>query len=179
MKTGTKCRLKYMPNTVVILHSMINDLVAEVYHILYENEVKSDHIFPVPLSELEPINKWPKTWEELGKKQGFFIDNYSVIYPTDSLIYKNIYATKQQAESALAFAQLSQLHKATVGDWVADWSDTNQSKYSIYRFRMYSKDVLFIGEYSRDFYHLAFQTEEQAQFSLTHHRELWEKYWMF
>jgi hypothetical protein len=142
---------------------------------LYENEVKSDHIFPVPLSELEPIIEWPKTWEKLGKKQGFFIDNYSVIYPTDSLIYKNIFAIQQQAESALAFAQLSQLHKAIVGDWVADWSDYSQNKWCIERY----EDKLVKNPLLFSFYHLAFQTEEQAQFSLTHHRELWEKYWMF
>jgi hypothetical protein len=173
MKAGTKCRLKYMPETVVILHSIINDLVAQVYHILYENEVKSDHIFPVPLSELEPIIEWPKTWEELGKKRGFFIDNYSVIYPTDSLIYKNIFATQQQAESALAFAQLSQLHKAIVGDWVPDWSELT-NKYVIQRV----KNELEVAFYSYDYSHLAFQTREQAEFSLTHHRSLWEKYWM-
>jgi len=182
MKAGTKCRLKYMPNTVVILHSMINDLVAEVYHILYENEVKSDHIFPVPLSELEEIKEWPKTWEDLGEMKGYFIYNTSEIISgnfTGSRTNRNTFATKAQAESALAFAQLSQLHKAIVCDWVPDWSDTNQSKWAIYRFWMHSKNVLIIGEYLRDFYHLAFQTEEQAQFSLTHHRELWEKYWMF
>jgi hypothetical protein len=175
MKAGTKCRLKYMPNTVVILHSMINDLVAEVYHILYENEVKSDHIFPVPLSELEPIIEWPKTWEELGKKRGFFIDNYSVIYPAGYLIYKNIFATQQQAESALAFAQLSQLHKAIVGDWVADWSDTSHCKWCV----LANWNEFLILDVFTTTCILPFQTEEQAQFSLNHHRELWEKYWMF
>jgi hypothetical protein len=165
MKTGTKCRLKYMPETIVLVHSKRENIIW--VHFIENDDVN----FPVPLSELEEIKEWPKTWEELGEIKGYAPETEFMVKSCKS---KNIYATKAQAESALAFAQLSQLHKAIVGDWVADLSDTNLSKWAIYRFN----DKLFIEEYTRDFYHLAFQTREQAQFSLTHHRELWEKYWM-
>ena len=160
MKSGTKCRLKYMPTTTVIVHSMVNDFVAEVYHILYKDAVKSDHIFPVPLSELEEIKEWPKSISELG-------------YVT-SLSLCDTPATKIQHESMKAFAQLSQLHKAIVGDWVPDWEDLYQTAYVIKRL----KKILVIEEYCINVNHLAFQTKEQAEFSLKHHRELWEKYWM-
>lgn len=167
MKIGQKCRLKYMPNYTVYVHQISNNL-ADVYHALHKGELKADHIFPVPLSELEPIQEWPKTWEELYRNSGE-LDGF---YNKD--ILRGLFSTELQAESALAMAQLSQLHRAIVGDWEADWKDGNL-KYCIERFYF---DELFIEERIHSFRHFPFQTREQAEFSLKHHRELWEKFYM-
>jgi hypothetical protein len=172
MKTGTKCRLKYMPEIEVFYNYMMNDKITEVR---FDNGI----CFPVPLSELEPVQEWPKTWDELGEEIAG-----SFIYHADSDILsgefnlcsenKNIFATHQQAEAALAMAQLSQLHKAIVGDWEADWDDDQQGKYIVCRFR----GELTIRKNLHTFNHFPFETCEQAEFSLLHHRELWEKFYM-
>ena len=174
MKTGTKCRLKYMPEDK---QDCIIDVVdGNLAYIRFLNFGNTNYSFPVPLSELEPIIEWPKTWEELGEMKGYFIYNTSEIISgnfTGSRANRNTFATKAQAESALAFAQLSQLHKAIVGDWVADWSNKIHGKFVV--------EVcggLHVIEMFSTKYHLAFETREQAEYSLTHHRDLWEKYWM-
>ena len=76
----------------------------------------------------------PKTWEVLKKIDGFFIDNRSNI---SSLVdcstcedNKNLFATKEQAEAALALAQLSQLREVYRNNWVPNWK-ANYYKYCI------------------------------------------------
>jgi hypothetical protein len=171
MKTGTKCRLKYMPEDK---QDCIIDVVdGNLAYIRFLNFLNTNYSFPVPLSELEPIIEWPKTWEELDLSSGWEIEADGGIYWVGGTIGGATFATKAQVESALAFAQLSQLHKQIVGDWVADWSNKIHGKFVV--------EVcggLHVIEMFSTKYHLAFQTREQAEFSLTHHRELWEKYWM-
>ena len=174
MKTGTKCRLKYMPlnakGEYVTLNMIDSDNVA------YVSFIESTFEFPVPLSELEEIKEWPKTWEELGDMKGYILSAESVKQANPGFSHagwETTFATQQQAESALAFAQLSQLHKQIVGDWVPDWSNKIHGKFVV--------EVcggLHVIEMFSTKYHLAFKTREQAEFSQTHHRELWEKYWM-
>jgi hypothetical protein len=173
MKTGTKYRLKYMPEDK---QDCIIDVVdGNLAYIRFLNFGNTHYSFPVPLSELEEIKEWPKTWEELGLIHGHYIGKYSNIYTDGPSLEKNknIFATQQQAESALAFAQLSQLHKQIVGDWVPDWGRAI-IKWCVCR----SENDIVINDFHFTFNHLAFQTRKQAEFSLEHHRSLWEKYWM-
>jgi uncharacterized protein YfcZ (UPF0381/DUF406 family) len=161
-----------MPTKEVKFYQMLDEdnKVAEVYHL--DNGIS----FPVPISELEPIKEWPKTWEELNVINGNIIGRYSTVDVFDvsnAFAYKSVFATHQQAESALAMSQLSQLHKAIVGDWEVDWSD-KQTKWCI----SVEKYTIYVGEFSVSSHHFAFQTKEQAEFSLKHHRELWEKFYM-
>jgi len=164
MKAGTKWRLKYLPTegNEVIFNAKINQTVAEV-------RFKDGTCFPVPISELEPISEWPKTWEECDVI-GCWIDGYS----SKGSIDKSVFANNKFAESAMAMAQLSQLHKAIVGDWEVDWEDRRQLKYNILRVR---NNLEIHGVYC-DFHHFPFKTKEQAEFSLLHHRALWEKFYM-
>jgi hypothetical protein len=169
MKTGTKCRLKYMPETIVIVH-------AKRENIIWVHYLKNDDItFPVPLSELEEIKEWPKTWEELGETGGYYIASGKIfiyIHQDFGIVDKDVFATQPEAEAALAMAQLSQLHKAIVGDWKADWENSRQDKYCI----IGEYQELKIFRFGSLFQHFPFQTREQAEFSLLHHRELWEKF---
>ena len=72
--------------------------------------------------------KLPERWEDLKRIGGFYIgDNAKVHDVSDGFLCtmenKNIFATKEQAEASLAFAQLTQL--------AAVWCDKN-GKYGIY-----------------------------------------------
>jgi hypothetical protein len=73
--------------------------------------------------------KLPKTWEELGKIEGFYTNQYSEIEYSDfaktKKENKNIFPTKELAEASLALAQLLQLRDFYNDGWVADWSDGN------------------------------------------------------
>lgn len=70
----------------------------------------------------------PKTWKELNKINGYFIDGSSRIEKLDTSINcedvnKNVFATEEQAKAAIALAQLSQLMKVYNDGWVPDWKD--------------------------------------------------------
>lgn len=119
----------------------------------------------------------PKSWEELSQVKGYYIDLSSRIsnVPTREVevIAKKTFKTKAQAESALAYAQLSQLVAEYNGDWVADWSNYQQLKYVIVR-----RDVRLVGMvHQTGFESLAFKSSELRDYSLKHHRELWKQYW--
>ena len=88
---------------------------------------------------IEPVKKeLPKMWSELGLIEGWYVDDkYSGIGRTMNLPSdrqnRNVYASYQSAQSALAYAQLTQLMKVYNGDWEPDWNDENQLKYCILR----------------------------------------------
>lgn len=77
----------------------------------------------------------PKSWEELDLINGYYVNIISksecrILYnakPHNA----NIFATKEEAEAAIALAQLSQLKKAYNGDWIPDYTD-NEFKFSIF-----------------------------------------------
>ncbi len=123
---------------------------------------------------IEP--SYPKSWNDLERLDGFFIDDASNINNLDDFkTYndtKNIFATRKQAKSALAFAQLSQLAKEMNGDWVANWDDNN-IKFVIAR----SSEKLYIEQWCAKFYSIVFKTKEMAEFSLKHHEQLWKDYY--
>jgi len=84
-----------------------------------------------------PKPKLPERWEDLKEIEGVYITSGSGtgICPSSPTRRdaRNIFSSKAYAQSALAFAQLSQLYEAwkriEFPDWVADWADSNQMKY--------------------------------------------------
>ena len=57
----------------------------------------------------------PKSWEEIGSIEGYYVDTYSEINDIKSNMNndeKNTFVTKEQAEASIALAQLSQLELA-------------------------------------------------------------------
>ena len=79
----------------------------------------------------------PKRWEDLKYVKGYYVSPISVVTFLDKEedgeledTDKNIYATKEQAEAAIALAQLSQLREVYRKGWKPDWND-NQQKYGI------------------------------------------------
>ena len=99
-------------------------------------------------AELNPIrNEWES--KILGKMVcGYFIYD-SEIRKSNKLHYqkedKDLYSTEKQAQSALAYAQLTQLMALPEynGDWVADWTNGSESKYCIVPVRDELKLELF------------------------------------
>ena len=91
----------------------------------------------------EKERKLPKTWEEFCRMNRYTKEGESCIM-TDSSIRtpgfsfnrsadddKNLLPDRATAEAVLALCQLIQLRNAYNGDWVPDWEDFSQDKFSI------------------------------------------------
>ena len=124
------------------------------------------------------IKKELKNYLDL-KISGFYIgSNTSGVKSIDNLSPSydahNVFATKKQAESALAMAQLSQL-MADLGDECdVDWGDDNQGKYVITREGMRVNTYRLYSSFS----FLAFKTESVRDAFLEKHEELIKQYFM-
>ena len=123
------------------------------------------------------IKKELKSWEELGIFDGFYIDSVCCIVKTleNSPTYdmRDIFATKKQAQSALAMAQLSQL-MADLGDECdVDWGDWCV-KHTIVR----EYDCLVCSFEHGCYQFLAFKTESVRDAFLEKHEELIKQYFM-
>jgi hypothetical protein len=85
------------------------------------------------LQNLEIKKGLSKSWTDLGGIKGYYLTDLSDIQEEASssamMTDRNIFATKEQAESSRAYAMLTQLMKEANGDWVADWRDGDQAKY--------------------------------------------------
>lgn len=91
----------------------------------------------------EKERKLPKTWEEFCKKfsvtkKEYYIDDFSRVLKRtevrdcrDSEEDKNMLPDRATAEAVLALCQLIQLRNCYNGDWVPDWEDFSQEKFSI------------------------------------------------
>lgn len=87
------------------------------------------------LEVLKPVpNPKPSTcFEDLIGRSGFYSCTFSSVYDSEieSLGSENTFATKEQANAVLALAQLSHHMAIWNGDWVADWKDSGQTKYTV------------------------------------------------
>jgi hypothetical protein len=118
----------------------------------------------------------PKSWEELEKLNGYFVDvNAELIQLNCPSLARdgnrNIFATKEQAEASIALAQLSQLREVYRQGWTTDWENEMQKKWCI---RFY-KGTLEIEDYCSTNYFFSFQTREIAKQFLENFRSLIEK----
>lgn len=109
----------------------------------------------------------PKTWEELGRVQGYFVQDYSSITKTN--VYateenRNVFATKEQAEAAVAMAQLSQLMKVYNDGWKynGDW----------YVAITFFEDEIDIDSFDKAQTFLSFRNYEIANLFLKNFRDL-------
>ena len=116
----------------------------------------------------------PKRWEDLEKIGGFFILHDSEIERMGVTeldeVHKNTFATKEQAEAAIALAQLSQLREVYRQGWEPDWNH-EQKKYGI---RFYSGDIDEAENAWTNFF-LSFQSPEIRDEFLENFRDLIEK----
>ncbi len=121
--------------------------------------------------------KLAQSWEDLGEIEGWYINGGSDVgrsgvrdtYPRQ----RNIFATKTEAESSLAMAQLSQLMKHANGDWVPEWTNLG-TKYCIER----ERDKVCVIDYYNRYRFLAFHDRKIRNQFLETHRKLIETYLM-
>lgn len=114
----------------------------------------------------------PKTWEELRKISGFYVDSESGVYKCSELdtVYqenRNLYATKEMAEASIALAQLSQLREVYRNGWVPDDSVKYTIVFTDNGIREYS--YITINNF------LSFQDKETRDLFLKNFKDLIEK----
>ncbi len=120
-----------------------------------------------------------RDWNELETINGFWIYSDSKIIELCSEkgpvceYNKNVFATKKQAKSALAMAQLSQLMKDLGDECNIDWSNTN-IKYVIKAMASEIKIDFFV----RTPHFLAFKTGKVCNAFITKHERLIKDYFM-
>jgi len=114
----------------------------------------------------------PKSWEELEYVQGYYVSPNSYVSNYDNIaanLSKNTFATKEQAEAAIAMAQLSQLMKVYNDGWEPNWSD-DEIKYCIeFYHNKITKDT-----YRHTAKFLSFKDQETAVLFLENFTELIE-----
>ena len=121
-------------------------------------------------------SKYPKSWEEAfvgNNVYGYWVGSSGEIRVADRIALrgdKNTFKYEEQAESMLAYAQLTQLMALPCfnGDWKPKWTNNVELKYFIYS----DGEKLVIGNcYS---YHkfLAFRSREKAEIFLELYKDL-------
>lgn len=116
-------------------------------------------------------------WSKLSLINGYYIDADSAIEceynVATRLDHRNIFATLNQAKSALAMAQLSQLMKHVNGDWKPDWSN-QVTKYVI----VYEKQSIETTWYVSLAAFLAFPSANIRDKFLKDHLDLINEYFL-
>ena len=162
---------------------------VEILERLMEKEIK------ITIPEGYEIDKENSTFEciKLKKKTerwinktksitGFYINSESEIMQAlcaNDDKSRNVFATRKQAESARAMAQISQIieHDERFGGPITDeeWRRPNFDKYILYRC---GEKILTSSTISREYYPLAFHTKEQRDLFLEENENLVKDYLM-
>ena len=127
------------------------------------------------------VIKYPKSWEDafVGNPIcGYWIGAQSDIIVADRCAVtadKNVFKTKKQAASALAYAQLTQLMALPCynGDWVPNWDDPNQTRCCIARL----KNDIIKSDFSGYFSFLAFKSEKVRDAFFDNHIDLIKQFY--
>lgn len=148
--------------------------VPEGYEIDKEKSTFENIIFKK--KETKP---WRKKYNNVN---GYYIGEFSVIKPISDIRWMptefNVFATKKQAESALAMAQISQImvNDPRFGGNISDeeWQATCVPKWTIYRRESRYCTEIYYGTYV----FLAFHTKEQRDLFLKENEDLVKQYLM-
>ncbi|ANS04916.1 hypothetical protein [uncultured Mediterranean phage] len=152
-------------------------LTVEQARELYGKDKTMDELLLANFSKDELVGL-PKSWEELGKITGYFIEeNCRIKGIRNAHTFnntKNIFRTEKQAKSALAMAQLSQLMAVYNRDWVVDWNNHDQYKHILRRGGNNIQMDTVVSLYG----FLAFKTANLRDQFLDNFRPLIEEYFM-
>jgi hypothetical protein len=135
--------------------------------------LKNDQLKDIALEAFPELKEKesPKTWEELIKINGFFVDSDScsleVNNKTSLLGNRNIFATEEQAEASIALAQLSQLRDVYRNGWTPNYNDTS-FKYVI-KFRYNKIEIDAVVSFS---HFLSFKDSRTAKLFLENFEEI-------
>ena len=124
--------------------------------------------------------KYPKSWEDafISKPiRGHWVNNFSDIEIADrdaEADDKNVFKTKKQAKSALAYAQITQLMALPCynGDWIPDWGNGLYDKYSLIRV---GNEINLVYRANK-FAPIAFKSKEIRESFLKNHEYLLRQY---
>ena len=113
----------------------------------------------------------PKTWKELERINGFIVEDDTFLKEVGECETekenRNIFFSKEQAEAAVALAQLSQLREVYRQGWVPAWSETD------YKFVIdFKEDIISPKTYYGNNVFLSFQTLEIRDEFLENFRDL-------
>ena len=122
-------------------------------------------------------SEYPKSWDEAfvgNNVSGYWVGSSGEIRVANRTALrddKNTFKYEEQAESALAYAQLTQLMALPCfnGDWKPNWtSSNNEKKYGI---SFYNNKYDIESTYTWHYF-LAFQSEEKAKIFLELYKDL-------
>jgi uncharacterized protein with von Willebrand factor type A (vWA) domain len=133
--------------------------IPEGYEIDQEKSTFEKIVFKEINKELK--KELPKSWEELIRIEGYYVgtSGYVCDYQgATSGSNKNLFATQEQAEAAIALAQLSQLREVYRQGWTPDWKNDHQVKHCIYL----SNSVCEVAQFYDFDRFLSFQSKEVA-----------------
>ena len=144
-----------------------------------KNAIKQ-HVVEIPAGKriakiiFEDIPKLPKDFLDIESLEGYWIASDSIIIHIPAEIAsessKNIFSELDEAEAAIAMAQLTQLKKVYNGGWTPDYEKYNQPKYCI-EFCQASTELVINTNYkTRKF--LAFKTLALAEEFLENFKSL-------
>ena len=128
-------------------------------------------------AELNPNkNEWYDTFIG-GRICGYYIYGGSVEqieHPPANKDCVNVFKTEKQAKSALAYAQLTQLMALEEynGNWIADWTNGNESKYCI----VPVKDELKLEVFFEFKQNICFRNRSSAELFLSNNYDLLMQY---
>ena len=126
-------------------------------------------------------SEYPKSWNEafVGNNVfGYWVGSSGEIRVANRIALrgdKNTFKYEEQAESMLAYAQLTQLMALPCynGDWVPNWNDLSQQKYFIIRLK---SDIVKL-DYSSYFSFLAFKSEKVRDEFFNNHMDLIKQFY--
>ena len=124
-------------------------------------------------------SEYPKSWEEAfvgNNVSGYWVGpngEIKIANRTALRSDKNTFKYEEQAESMLAYAQLTQLMALPCynGDWTPCWN-SDQIKYCIVRY----DDEIVVDETFHNFEFLAFKSKEARDVFLENHLDLIDKF---
>ena len=120
------------------------------------------------------VDDLPKSWDELKKISGAYVNENSKICDSKMVatynFYKNMFPSKEEAEACLALAQLCQLRDRYNGGWKPDWEEHTERKHCI----EFCKNVITKYEVSISRKVLHFKTEELRDRFLENFKDLIE-----
>ena len=117
----------------------------------------------------------PKRWEDLKIVEGYYISSDAKIYrSTSAALEENrmFFTSREQAEAAIALAQLSQLREVYRHGWKPDWDDFEQLKFVI---NFDGENEIIVDNWMTFPFFLSFQSKEIRNEFLKNFRDLIEK----
>lgn len=145
--------------------------IPEGQEIDIENSNIEKGLFTFKKSKSNEVLKW----EDIDKINGYCFNYRSIIIPKSDYdaisANRNVFPTKEDAQSALALAQLLQVRSYYIGDWEPDWS-SDKRKYGITRFNNEIICICTLWHYSE----LSFPEESIAKKFMNNNMDLLKTY---